>query len=130
MEHQPGLGTGFRPALAAALDLGGAGDRRVRGRALPAGARSDPPAIRLARAPEALPVDETTITFDATDETNLTEDSDTPGEVGENFRFDPEDQQYIYKLKTRGYDYPATYRIYTYLDDGTEHTVDFSIRAK
>ncbi|MFQ5717953.1 MAG: FG-GAP-like repeat-containing protein [Acidobacteriota bacterium] len=62
------------------------------------------------------------------DTTDLTEDSGTANDGGNLFRFDPNNQQYIFNLSTTGFAAPATYRIVVGLDDGTEKTVEFSLR--
>lgn len=60
------------------------------------------------------------------DTTDLTSDAGSSNESGNLFRFDG--KQYIYNLNTKGWSAPATYRIVVTLDDGTEHSIDFSLR--
>jgi len=58
-------------------------------------------------------------------------DPEASGEsnTGNLFRFDPDDQQYIYNWSTKGLS-GGTYRIHINLDDGTVHEVALSLRAK
>lgn len=64
------------------------------------------------------------------DETDLTEDAGASNDNGSYFRYSAGGPHYIYNLSTKGWDAPATYRIIVTLDDGSTHSVDFSIRGR
>jgi hypothetical protein len=62
------------------------------------------------------------------DTTDLTDDSGSSGDSGTQFRYDPVDEQYIFNLSTKDLAADATYRLTVTLDDGSEYSVDFSLR--
>jgi hypothetical protein len=70
-------------------------------------------------------LDTDTGTVDATD---LTEDSGAANDDGNQFRYDDDNQYYVFNLSTRGWYAPATYRVVVTLDDGSEFSVDVSLR--
>ena len=61
------------------------------------------------------------------DTTDLTEDSGASGDNDNIFRH-VGDGKYVYNLSTLGWRAPATYRIVVTLNDGSVHTVNFSLR--
>ncbi len=62
------------------------------------------------------------------DTTDMTEATGSGADDGNTARYDPDAQQYIFNLSTKGLDAPATYRISIDLFDGKPQSVDFSLR--
>ena len=60
--------------------------------------------------------------------TDLTADAGQSSSNSGWFQFDSENERYIFNLSTKNMSAPATYRIQVTLDDGTVHTVNFSLR--
>jgi sugar lactone lactonase YvrE len=70
-------------------------------------------------------IDAATGTVDTTD---LTIDSGQSGDSGNQFRYDAVDEHYVFNLSTKGWTAPATYKLTVRLDDGSEYSVQFSLR--
>ncbi len=62
------------------------------------------------------------------DTTDLVADAGRANSNSNLFRFDRIAQQYIFNLSTKGFQTPATYRIFVTLDDGSQKSVDFALR--
>jgi hypothetical protein len=57
------------------------------------------------------------------------DDAGLSGDAGDNFRYDPTGQQWIFNLKTNStYIVSDTYQITAHLDDGTDHNVSIAIK--
>ncbi len=50
------------------------------------------------------------------------------GDVGNTFRYSPDDDLYIFNLSTKGWASPATYRATVTLNDGSTHSIDFGTK--